>query len=148
MSGLDLTRFLKARFDEAMDALRRYHDGHDGPCMNYEGQDADAYDEHDSCVLHLQAAQATPYRSVEYGLVEVDAQQRILAMYSSALEEREALRTRMRAAHGSDHGEFARLHREESELIEVARRLEPVVRALALPYAGHSDYRDEWRPAE
>ncbi|MFH8737183.1 DUF6221 family protein [Streptomyces sp. NPDC017964] len=42
--------------------------------------------------------------------------------------------------------EFARLHREENRLIEVAESLAPVVALLALPYTDWPGYREEWWP--
>lgn len=77
-------------------------------------------------------------------LTEVEAKRRAIAPYAVALEECQAIRAQMREVIHKDHDEFARLHRRESELIEAARILAPVVGALALPYAEHSDYRHEW----
>ncbi|WP_086765383.1 DUF6221 family protein [Streptomyces bobili] len=79
-------------------------------------------------------------------LREIDSKRQILGLFASALGERQALRTRMREAIGADSGEFSRLHRQESELIETAERLRPVARLLALPYADRPGYRDDWRP--
>ncbi|MER7813824.1 DUF6221 family protein [Streptomyces sp. NPDC096153] len=140
----ELVAFLRARLDETKAATLRARDGHDGPCVNYVGQEPDAYDEYDSCALHLQAAEATPYRDASFGLADVEAKWLILSPYVAVLEERASLRANMRQALGRNDDEFARLHREESELIETERRLRPLVMALALPYADHSDHRDDW----
>ncbi|MEU9640922.1 DUF6221 family protein [Streptomyces sp. NPDC048188] len=79
-------------------------------------------------------------------LREVDARRRILDRFATAVEDRVALRARMREVTDTDPDEFGRLHREESGLIEAAEHLVPVVRLLALPYADRPGYRDEWRP--
>ncbi|MFD8970518.1 DUF6221 family protein [Streptomyces sp. NPDC059568] len=79
-------------------------------------------------------------------LAEVEGKRRIVDIYANALEERVALRARMREVIRSDSDEFGRLHRQESELIETAERMAPVVRLLALPYADRPGYREEWRP--
>ncbi|MFF1483112.1 DUF6221 family protein [Streptomyces sp. NPDC058319] len=78
-------------------------------------------------------------------LREIDAKRRILDLYATAVEERSALRTRMREVLRAESDEFGQLHLEESGLIETARRLTPVVRLLALPYADQPGYREEWR---
>ncbi|MDX2565245.1 DUF6221 family protein [Streptomyces sp. TX20-6-3] len=79
-------------------------------------------------------------------LAEVDAKRRILASYTSALAQKDLLRSQMRQVIDTDHDEFARLHKQETELFEMGRKLRPVVAALALPYAGHPDYDEAWRP--
>ncbi|WP_439947204.1 DUF6221 family protein [Streptomyces sp. BBFR109] len=79
-------------------------------------------------------------------LREINAKRRILALYEDPIEARAALRVRMRQVINTDPDEFSRLHRQESELIETARRLLPVVRLLALTYEGRPGYREEWRP--
>ncbi|WP_326806045.1 DUF6221 family protein [Streptomyces sp. NBC_01788] len=79
-------------------------------------------------------------------LRELDAKRRILALYATAIEGRTALRARMREAIEKDSDEFTRLHRQESELLEMAGRMAPVVRLLALPYVDRPGYREEWRP--
>ncbi|MBA4865942.1 hypothetical protein H1V43_32280 [Streptomyces sp. PSKA54] len=79
-------------------------------------------------------------------LREIDAKRGIVGLYASALEERAALRARMREVIHVDPDEFGRLHRQESELIESAERMLPVVRLLAVPYADQPGYREEWRP--
>lgn len=110
----DLVAFLRARLDEDHTAVLRYRDGHEGPCLNYRGQDPEGYDEYDSCYLHIEAAEATPYRDVAFGLADIDAKRRILNETWG----------------GRDHQDLWVHH----------------VRLLALPYAGHPDYREEWRP--
>jgi hypothetical protein len=61
---------------------------------------------------------------------EVDAKRRILARYTSAVE---------------DSAEDADGYYDENRF-EDARQLRPVLRLLALPYRGHPDYRPEWAP--
>ncbi|MFE6165322.1 DUF6221 family protein [Streptomyces sp. NPDC056486] len=79
-------------------------------------------------------------------LREIDADRRILDLYVTAVAERVALRTRMRALTDKELDEFGRLHAQESVLIETGRRLAPIVRLLALPYEDRPGYREEWRP--
>ncbi|WP_052509102.1 DUF6221 family protein [Kitasatospora griseola] len=63
-------------------------------------------------------------------LAEVAAKRRILARYTSAVED---------SAEGAD-GYY------DENRFEDARQLVPVLRLLTLPYADHPDYREEWRP--
>ncbi|WP_238741501.1 DUF6221 family protein [Kitasatospora sp. A2-31] len=63
-------------------------------------------------------------------LAEVDAKRRILSRYTSAVE---------------DSAEDAEGYYDENRA-EDARQLRPVLRLLALPYAGHPGYRPEWAP--
>ncbi|MYS91450.1 hypothetical protein GTY47_17700 [Streptomyces sp. SID5464] len=77
-------------------------------------------------------------------LREIDAKRRILDLYATAVEDRLALRARMREVIHSDADEFGRLHLQESELIKTAECLAPVTRLLALPYADRPGYREEW----
>jgi hypothetical protein len=79
-------------------------------------------------------------------LREIDAKRQALDLYAAVLEERTALRGRMRQVIDQDHDEFMRLHKQESDLIERARLLVPFVRLLALPYVDRPGYREEWRP--
>ncbi|MFD7774287.1 DUF6221 family protein [Streptomyces sp. NPDC059753] len=88
----------------------------------------------------LYIAEHDPVRALR----EVDAKRRILAPCVAALEERPAIRARMRELIYKEPDEFARLHREENRLIEVAESLAPVVALLALPYADRPGYREEW----
>jgi hypothetical protein len=116
----DLIAFLRAQLDAEEAALIARRDGHPGECLNYEGQDPDGYDGYDSCYLHLRAAEATPYRDVEFGLAEVDAKRRILDWLvdcaSKALD-----------------GNWWNLEVEDA------------FKAMAQPYASYPDFRDEWR---
>ncbi|WSW31024.1 DUF6221 family protein (plasmid) [Streptomyces sp. NBC_01003] len=68
-------------------------------------------------------------------LREIDAKRRIIGMYATALEDRAALRVRMREVIDSDADEFGRLHLPESRLIDEAQGLSPAARLLAPPYA-------------
>ncbi|MBK3524840.1 MULTISPECIES: DUF6221 family protein [Streptomyces] len=79
-------------------------------------------------------------------LRELEAKRGILDLYATAVEDRVALRARMREALHTDPDEFGRLHRQESELMRVAEQLDPVVRLLGLPYVDRPGYREEWRP--
>lgn len=79
-------------------------------------------------------------------LAEVETKRQIIAPYAAAIEDREALRARMRQVIYEEPDEFSRLHRQENALIDRAVALEPVIRVLALPFADHPDYCEEWRP--
>lgn len=144
----DLLAFLRARLDEdeqtAQRATARQRGGGSWTC-----HDSGVYDASGLTVVkrlvpvhqeHI--ARHDPARV----LAEVGAERLIIAPYVAALEERAPLRERMRAVIETDADAFGRLHRQESELIETERRFRPAVQALALPYAGHPDYREEWRP--
>ncbi|CAM5250209.1 hypothetical protein SGLAM104S_01610 [Streptomyces glaucescens] len=97
--------------------------------------------------LHEEALAAHIARhDPERVLREVNAKRQIIDLYAAAVEERVAVRARMREVIHSDRDEFGRLHQEESELIAAAQGLAPVVRLLALPYADRPGYREEWRP--
>ncbi|MBH1939139.1 hypothetical protein I5Q34_33605 [Streptomyces sp. AV19] len=79
-------------------------------------------------------------------LAEVEAKRRIVDAYAVVLGEQGVLREQMRIALAEGREEdFMRMHRQESNLIERARHLAPATQALALPYAEHPDYREEWR---
>ncbi|WP_225794772.1 DUF6221 family protein [Streptomyces aculeolatus] len=120
----DLVAFLRARLGEGEAALIRYRDGHDGPCLNYRGQEPEGYDEYDSCYLHIETADATPYRDVAFGLADIDAKRRIADLHQADDEKAEA------------------------PICTTCLYAPPceTLRALALPYADHPDYREEWRP--
>lgn len=79
-------------------------------------------------------------------LREIAAKRRILDLYATAVEDRLALRARMREVIHSDPVEFGRLQLQENELVKTAECLDPVARLLALPYAGRPGYREEPRP--
>lgn len=121
-----LVAFLRARLEEQHAALLRYRDGHDGPCRNYLGQQAEGYDENDSCHLHIEVAEATPYRDVAFGLAEVAAKRRLLDVTLPDLEQADRC---IAGEWGSDD--------------DLAGQL---LRALAEPFAGHPEYQEGWRP--
>ncbi|WP_327671861.1 MULTISPECIES: DUF6221 family protein [unclassified Streptomyces] len=79
-------------------------------------------------------------------LSEIDAKRQAVRLYTEAVEGRAAVRAKMSALMDDDCGEFERLHRQESELIEAEVRLRFVVLWLAQPYADRPGYREEWRP--
>jgi hypothetical protein len=124
----ELVEWLRAQLDEDRAALLRYRDGHEGPCLNYKGQDPAHYDDHDSCVLHLEASEGTPYRDAEFGLREIDATRQVL-------DEHEQADRYARTTWGQSNADQSR-----------ARTLGKVVRLLALPYVDRPGYRDDWRP--
>ncbi|WP_137991242.1 DUF6221 family protein [Streptomyces vilmorinianum] len=143
----DLVQFLHARLDDDERVARRVFGswreiGETGVIVTSDGQHAEecANGNWTGIADHITRHDAARV------LREVDAKRRIIEPYGIALKEREALRVEMRKLLGNDHDRFAKLHREESELIETATRLKPVIKLLALPYAEHPGYRDEWRP--
>ncbi|MEV8477878.1 DUF6221 family protein [Streptomyces sp. NPDC051173] len=79
-------------------------------------------------------------------LAEVEVKRRIAADYAAVLEAREGIKSQMSLALREDPDEFGRLHQRESEFIRQLRIMGPVICLLALPYADHPDYREEWRP--
>jgi len=82
----------------------------------------------------------------EQVLREVEAKRRFVADYASALSERQAVRDEIGRVLPTDPDAHARLSRQESELTGKAEALLPVLRVVATVYAGHPDYREEWRP--
>ncbi|MEV4335745.1 DUF6221 family protein [Streptomyces sp. NPDC049590] len=79
-------------------------------------------------------------------LREIDAKRGVLDLYATAVEDRVALRARMREVLHADPDEFGRLHQQEFELMRVVGQLTPVVRLLVLPYADRPGCREEWKP--
>lgn len=122
VGGLTLLEFIEARLSATEAATLRYRDGHEGPCINYDGQDPDAYDEFDSCARHLAAAGETPYRDAEFGLRDVAAKRRLLAYLANL----EALALADNLWNVDTYSPY--------EL-------------LALPYAEHPDYDPSWSPS-
>jgi hypothetical protein len=124
----DVWAFCHARLNEAATALLTYRDGHQGPCINYPGQRPAAYDEYDSCALHLAAAEATPYRDAEFGLADI-------AFKRSLLEE-----------HAPD---LQAAVKDNETTPMVVCRIDgddcPFTQHLATLYATHPDYQESWR---
>lgn len=123
----DLVVFLLERLNEQHAALVRYRDGHDGPCRNYAGQPDDSYDEHDSCYLHIETAEATPYRDAAFGLADNTAKWDLIKALAGEL------------AAGAGLTDSAGLRKWTVAYA--------VLRHLARPYDQHPDYRPEWAPA-
>jgi hypothetical protein len=159
MNGMtdDLVAFLRARLDEDEQVARAATGeewGAVNPSQPYVIFDVDAFRENKT--LESVGRLASVERAEDRAhiarhdparvLADIHAKRRAIAPYAAALEERGPLRDRIRAVLHKDHKEFARLHRQESELIETERRYRPIVQALALPYADHPHYRQEWRP--
>lgn len=126
----DLATFLRARLDETEAALIRYRDGHEGPCVNFEGQDPKYHDPWDSCDRHIKAAEATPYRDARFGLADIEAKRHIVELYADADR-------RANLAPSWDARTLARAQRST---------LEVVLRLQAAAWIDHPDYREEWRP--
>lgn len=82
----DLVEWLRAALDDVERATIRYRDGHEGPCVNFEGQDPSGYDEYESCARHIATAEATPYRDAAFGLREVAAKRAIVAEHDLAYD--------------------------------------------------------------
>lgn len=126
----DLIAWLRQQLDEDERRIIAYRDGHAGPCINYAGQDPAAYDEYDSCHLHIQAAEATPYRDVRFGLAEVAAKRAHIARWEDV--------NRM-LAEDETPGPI------RNELLSVRRAYALVIADDAQPYADREGYREEWR---
>lgn len=157
MSAAELAEFLRARLDEDERAARA---AFPAPWIRHDkvaGVHAD-----DSTPERTYGTAVADCRRVRDGygvpnadhiarwdptrvLAEVNAKRRIIDPYTVALEKREGVREQIRAILHTDPEAFGALHRQESQLIEDAAALAPVVRLLALPYADHPDYREEWR---
>lgn len=140
----ELTTWLAATLDTVEAAVIAYRDGHSGPCLNYDGQHPEAYDERDSCYLHIRAAEASPYRDASFGLADIAAKRRILDRHVPKTGEHLPRHPICAECGGSDWK-------------PLGGRLEPypwvmpwpcpTLRLLALAFAGYPGYRNEWRPA-
>ena len=119
---VDLVQFLRDRLAETEAAVLRYRDGHEGPCINFKGQDPKHYSEYDSCALHLEAAEATPYRDATFGLAEVEAKREQLKLHS---------------AEPGQHPDYCWYDKHQLPC--------PSLRLLALPYADHAGYDASWK---
>ncbi|MFE9003101.1 DUF6221 family protein [Streptomyces sp. NPDC007875] len=127
----DIADFLRARLKEQREAVIRYRDGHDGPCVNYAEQDPKHYDEHDPCSRHLEAAEASAYRDTTFGLADLDAKLAIVEEHHSVELPDEML--------------------DACNTCELTGRYPEypcrTLRLLAQPFAGHPDHKgEEWAP--
>lgn len=87
--------------------------------------------EQDSRVLLTREGQSlVVLRLARERLAEVEAKQRILAQYEAVCDE-------VRHPVSAEHRTNARARQHQ---------LDQVLPLLALPYAEHADYRNEWRP--
>ncbi|WP_320784164.1 DUF6221 family protein [Streptomyces sp. CRN 30] len=148
----ELVRWLGEQFDEDERSTRaatpgpwrRSGFGNYGPAVTfgrtYTGIETEDSEQGRADADHI--AEHDPVRVLR----EIDAKRQILSLYVTAANDRETLRVRMREVVNTNHEEFGRLHQQESELIETARRLKPVVHLLGVPYADRPGYREEWRP--
>lgn len=143
---MDLVEFLTARLDETQAALLARRDGHLGPCLNFEGQRTEDYDEHDSCFLHIRLAESTPYHHTAFGLAEVDAKRRIVTLYAEAVLVREEATKWAMSPSTVITNPGAEAFERWNRARDAALFLEPAVCLLALPYASHPDYNEAWRP--
>ncbi len=105
---------------------------HDGPCVNYEGQDPADRDEYDSCSRHVAAMEARradpfPYHDLGFALQQLAAHRRIL--------------TRHRQVVDGDHPDLPACSR--------CRKVWPCpdLRDLASVYAGRVGYQPDWAVA-
>jgi hypothetical protein len=128
----DLGEFMEARLAAMEKALIEYreHRQH-GPHVNYEGQDWKDYDEYDSCARCISTAKATPYSDVAFGLAEVAAKRQIIDEHPILTGYRVCTRC----------SDFAA---ERGELIRQVPGPCLTLRLLALPYARHPEYQQEW----
>lgn len=133
---MDLVQFLRDRLAETEAAVLRYRDGHEGPCINFKGQDPKHYSEYDSCALHLEAAEATPYRDAAFGLAEVEAKRRLI-------ERGDTLFCECDFADSPPTNPEDRSQQIPHHYDCTAYRIAQV---LALPYAGHPDFQQDWKP--
>lgn len=133
----DLVKFLRVRLDEAARmAQAAIHNGasrwHTELDREYDGYAV--ADEHGEPVAHNEGSPTTAQAAhiAEHDparvLAEVNAKRRILARYTSAVE---------------DSAEDADGYYDENRF-EDARQLVPVLRLLALPYRGHPNFQPEW----
>ncbi len=91
------------------------------------------FEHHDGCgwtLARLPCDCGTPDRL----LAEVRAKWRIIELVQHA-------HSRYAQERDSGYGDGS-----DMEWLTKIEALEPVLSLLALPYAGHQDYRDEWRP--
>ena len=121
--------FCHTRLNEAATSVLTYRDGHQGPCINYLGQPPAAYDEHDSCALHLAAAEATPYRDARFGLADIALKRSLLEEHTPDLQ----------AATRGDEVTPMTVCRIDGDDCSVTQH-------LAALYSTHPDYQESWRP--
>lgn len=148
----DLVRWLGEQLDEDERRLRAAANEACGEGWQYDGRYVRALPEGDMVAVGSQdlmevgvgehIAAHDPARVLR----EIDAKRQAARLYTEAVEGRAAVRAKMCALMDDDCGEFERLHRQESELIEAEVRLRFVVLWLAHPYADRPGYREEWRP--
>lgn len=120
MTAVDeLVTWLRAQLDRQQAALIAYRDHRAGltPCDNLS--------DWDSCSVHINTAEATEYRDVDYGLAEVDAKRQLLDQHAPVV----------------DGSQDSWIWFEGSESKSSA-----IVRLLALPFADRPGWREEWRP--
>lgn len=123
----ELVEFLRARLDEDEERARhvqRMRGGH--PWSEPEPWRLSWQDEYD--LLCIEPSRA---------LVEVDAKRQRLDAYIEACEAVE---------NTADLGDWSRAPVERAHAVARRDALREAVELDALPYAGHPDYRDEWRP--
>lgn len=141
----DLTTWLRAALNAEEAALIRKRDGHEGPCINFAGQDPEHYDEYDTCSRHIAVAEATPYRDAAFGLADVDAKRRIL--------DRHIMKTGEHVTHGicaECGGSDWKPGVSGAELDPFPWVMPwpcPTLKLLALSYASQPGYQEKWRPA-
>lgn len=127
----ELISWLTAQLDHDERSLTERRDrdpgkAHEGPCVNYEGQNPEHYDEHDSCSRHVAAMQVPrtdPYGDVAFGLRQVSACRRILSL-AAEVRQMESI-----------------IEGEYGDSDEVA---DPMLRALASIYSDRPGYNPSW----
>jgi hypothetical protein len=135
----DQVTWLRAVLDDVEAAVLRLRDGHDGPCVNYEGQDPANYDDYDSCSRHIAVAQASPYSDAAFGLRDIAAKRAIVDLHAVEVE-----RVFMNPVDGPGY------HEDEFSCricgwFDSGTGCE-TIRHLAAAYADHDGYREEWKP--
>lgn len=81
----DLIARLRVALDEQDRAITAWseHLVAEGACRNFVGQSADAYDEYDSCALHIALSKAVLFRDVEVGRRMVSAHRKLLDLHAN-----------------------------------------------------------------
>jgi hypothetical protein len=120
-----LVAFLQDRLDET---ARKAEAAKPGP-WHADGENVYASHPTDEVVGYTESAEHIAENDPRRVLAEVDAKRRIIVLYDQA---------------ATDTGSSDYLVAGPARLLLVA--LDPVLHLLALPYAGHPDYRPEWAP--
>ena len=163
----DLIAFLRARLDEDQETAAAASWSHGNPGKDFSAHWAVASspyggehgrprwyvtDAYDDCVIGKVDPEGNDDEGVarhvarfdpERMLAEVDAKRKIIDNYVMTLKLRDEAAARLKDA--GDHPGASDLDTWTRAKYEAVVLEEPIA-LLALPYADHTDYRDEWRP--